>query len=91
MRKGNLRRFWISNAVKMIPNGYTSAMMLTVNGETTKTNTGQSVRDLVVELGLGGRAVAVEVNKQLIPRKQHGHTCLQNGDVVEIVTLVGGG
>jgi len=66
-------------------------MTLTVNGETRQTPSGRSVRDLVQELGLGGHAVAVEINKQLVPRKQHEYTCLRDGDVVEIVTLVGGG
>ena len=66
-------------------------MMLTVNGETTSTHNGQSVGDLVVELGLGGRAIAVEVNKQLVPKRQHESHTLTEGDIVEVVTLVGGG
>lgn len=66
-------------------------MKLTVNGQTTHTPDHQSVRDLVERLGLGERPVAVEVNQDLIPRKQHPQTLLQDGDTIEIVTLVGGG
>ncbi len=66
-------------------------MDLFVNGEKKRLNDPQSVSDLVTQLGLGGRAVAVEVNKQLIPRKQHATATLRDGDTVEIVTLVGGG
>ena len=66
-------------------------MDLTLNGEPTHTPDGQSVSDLVARLGLGGCAVAVEVNKEVIPRRRHVQTQLNSGDVVEIVTLVGGG
>ena len=38
-----------------------------------------------------GRAVAVEVNKKIVPRKTHDQARLTDGDVVEVVTLVGGG
>jgi thiamine biosynthesis protein ThiS len=40
---------------------------------------------------LGGAACAVEVNRQLVPKKQHESQELKDGDSVEIVTLVGGG
>ena len=66
-------------------------MELLVNGEKKRLDDQQSVSDLVNQLGLGGRAVAVEVNKQLVPRKQHATATLRDGDAVEIVTLVGGG
>lgn len=66
-------------------------MRLTVNGETTDAREGQTVRELIDQLKLGDRAVAVEVNKKLVPRRLHGTTRLAPGDVVELVTLVGGG
>lgn len=66
-------------------------MKLTVNGEPQQLPDDESVRHLVDRLGLGGRAVAVEVNKQLVPRRQHATTRLRDGDAVEVVTLVGGG
>lgn len=66
-------------------------MELTVNGQPTQLLDHQSVGDLIAHLGLTGRAVAVEVNKNIVPRKQHPQMTLQEGDVVEVVTLVGGG
>ncbi|MCC7191707.1 MAG: sulfur carrier protein ThiS [Phycisphaeraceae bacterium] len=66
-------------------------MRLTVNGETTDAREGQTVRELIDQLKLGDRAVAVEVNKKLVPRRLHETTRLATGDVVELVTLVGGG
>lgn len=65
-------------------------MELTLNGE-PKTVTGRTVADLVAELGLTGQAVAVEVNREVIPRREHRQTALSDGDAVEVVTLVGGG
>lgn len=65
-------------------------MHITVNGERREVKPG-TVRDLVVGLGLGKAAVAVEVNKEVVPRKLHDATPLREGDVVEVVTLVGGG
>jgi len=66
-------------------------MELIVNGQSIQLPDRQSVGDLIVHLGLTGRAVAVEVNKNIVPRKQHPQATLQEGDVVEVVTLVGGG
>ena len=66
-------------------------MMLTVNDMAHELSDGGSVRDLVVALGLGDVPVAVEVNRQLVPRRRHETEELHNGDRVEVVTLVGGG
>jgi len=65
-------------------------MKLTLNGETHETEA-DTVRDLIAELGLAGQAVAVEVNQQVVPKKQHDQTRLSAGDQIELVTLVGGG
>ncbi|QDU34611.1 sulfur carrier protein ThiS [Poriferisphaera corsica] len=65
-------------------------MKLIVNGEEKVTDV-TTVRGLVVELGLGEQPVAVEVNKVVVPRREHEAKELNEGDVVELVTLVGGG
>jgi sulfur carrier protein len=66
-------------------------MKLTVNGKEHQAQPGQTVRQLIEDLGLGKAAVAVELNRQVIPRRQHETTTLNEGDVLELVTLVGGG
>ena len=66
-------------------------MKLTVNGESHDLPDGTTVAGLIEKLGLKGRAVAVEVNKDVVPRKQHATAPLHEGDHVELVTLVGGG
>lgn len=65
-------------------------MKLTVNGDTLTLN-GDTVSDLVTQLQLTGRRMAVEVNREIIPKSQHDATSLNDGDVVEIVHAIGGG
>lgn len=70
---------------------YTVCMIeLKVNGEEKKTDSA-TVEELLTELGLAGQAVAVEVNQSVVPKKQHSESLLNDGDTVELVTLVGGG
>jgi len=66
-------------------------MQITVNGESRPLSAGQTVAHLLDDLGLSGKPVAVEVNRQVIPKRSHESTTLTNGDVIEVVTLVGGG
>ena len=67
-------------------------MRLTVNGkEYEMRGVGVTVAALVVEMGLGKAAVAVEVNRELVRKREHGARVLSEGDIVELVTLVGGG
>jgi sulfur carrier protein len=70
-----------------------------VNGEPHQTQGDCSVQALLDELsGDSGRtrqksfaAVAVELNMEIVPGSQFESTILSEGDVVEIVSLVGGG
>ena len=62
-----------------------------VNGEPRRWRDSLHLQDLVEELGLGGKRVAVEVNGQIVPRSQHAKHMLQAGDQVEIVQAIGGG
>jgi sulfur carrier protein len=66
-------------------------MQLTVNGADRQVPDGITVRDLVVHLGLEGGPVAVERNREVVPRAEHASAVLREGDVVEIVHFVGGG
>jgi thiazole synthase len=64
---------------------------LTVNGKPVTVTAPATVATLLSQLGVDQRRVAVEVNRQVVPRTQHEEHRLAEGDVVEIVTLVGGG
>ena len=66
-------------------------MQLTVNAEPRQLPDDATVAKLLEELALPGTRVAVEVNRRLVRRIDHGAHVLHPGDVVEIVTLVGGG
>ncbi|MEL6498109.1 MAG: sulfur carrier protein ThiS [Planctomycetota bacterium] len=68
-----------------------STIKIIVNGESRTVDSQLTLRDLVEQLGLGSAAVAAEVNKQVIPRRDHDSTAIASGDRIELVTLVGGG
>jgi sulfur carrier protein len=46
---------------------------------------------LLDELSLAGRRLAVERNGEIVPRSRFGETRLNDGDQVELVVAVGGG
>ncbi len=62
-----------------------------VNDEPRQVAEATSVATLLVELGLNPRHVAVERNRELVPRQQHQNCLLVAEDRLEFVTLVGGG
>ena len=66
-------------------------MSITVNGERRDVAQGTTVAMLLADLKLNPRFLAVERNRQLVPRAQHASCELAEGDALEIVTLVGGG
>ncbi len=66
-------------------------MQIRINGEPRTLADGRSIADLLDELDLSARNVAVEVNRELVPRDAHAGHLLNEGDRLEIVTLVGGG
>lgn len=66
-------------------------MKLTVNGEEKQVAADLTVSGLLAHLGLDKQPVAVELNRQVVPRKDHATTTLAQDDVVELVTFVGGG
>lgn len=69
-------------------------MRLLVNGqphELPDSDTPLTVRALLDHLDLAHAAVAVELNRQLVPKRRHDQTPLRDGDRLELVTLVGGG
>ncbi|HXJ34625.1 MAG TPA: sulfur carrier protein ThiS [Candidatus Eisenbacteria bacterium] len=66
-------------------------MHVMVNDEPRELAAGSTVADLVATLGLGPRRIAVEVNRDVVPRASYGATALHDGDAIEIIHFVGGG
>ena len=68
-----------------------AAVRVTVNGEPMELEPGASVADLLERLRVGSPRVAVERNRDIVPRAQYGAIVLAEGDALEVVELVGGG
>jgi sulfur carrier protein len=66
-------------------------MDVTINGKPQTIPDGLTVSALVLHLGLGGGPVAVEVNREIVPRASHATHPVAPNDVIEIVHFVGGG
>jgi sulfur carrier protein len=64
---------------------------ITLNGQARSYPAPLRLLGLLSALGLEPRAVAVERNRQIVPRGEFGSLELQDGDRLEIVRLVGGG
>lgn len=71
--------------------GYNCRMEILLNGETRDVAESTTVATLLETAGLVERRVAVEVNREIVPRSLHGERRLAPGDRVEIVHAIGGG
>lgn len=64
---------------------------ISVNGKPQQLPEGSTLAGLIERMGLAGTACAAEVNRRLVPKREHQAATLAEGDTVELVTLVGGG
>jgi sulfur carrier protein len=69
----------------------TDSIQLVVNGETKTCSPQTQLPDYLQALGLNPRLVAVEYNGEILHRQFWDSTYLEEGDRLEIVTIVGGG
>ena len=66
-------------------------MRVVVNGQEQTLGAPVTVAALLDRLGLAGQRVAVEVNREIVPRSRHGEVELHDSDRVEVVFAIGGG
>lgn len=66
-------------------------MKLLVNGEEQQLETGATVVELIEHLGLTHKRIAIERNREIIPKSLYAQTLLSEGDSLEVVVAVGGG
>jgi thiazole synthase len=66
-------------------------MMIYVNGESRQVAEAVHVADVVAGMGLAGKKIAVELNKEILPFNQYAAQALQANDRLEIVHAIGGG
>jgi sulfur carrier protein len=66
-------------------------MQVIVNGMPQLLPEGTTVAQLLEQMALAGKRVAVERNGEIVPRSMHPQASLAEGDRLEIVVAVGGG
>ena len=65
-------------------------MHIFLNGEERSTDAA-SISELLVELGMEGRMIAIECNMEVVPKSTYATAALAEGDRIEIVHMIGGG
>lgn len=66
-------------------------MRVFINGEEREIEDGATVAELLVRFAMDKGRVAVERNREIVPRSRHAEERLAEGDRIEIVHMVGGG
>jgi len=66
-------------------------MIIRVNGAEKEIPAGTSITGLLSELDIRPVGIAVEVNREVVTKRLHCETTLNDGDAVEIIRMVGGG
>lgn len=66
-------------------------MEIQINGAPHQIRPAQLLADLIADLSLTDKAIAVAVNRQIIPRSCWAEHALQADDKVDVVRAIGGG
>ncbi|GGC15097.1 hypothetical protein GCM10007205_25020 [Oxalicibacterium flavum] len=66
-------------------------MEIELNGAAHSVDAGLNVEGLIASLSLAGKAVAVAINREVVPRAQWQERQLQPADRVDVVRAIGGG
>lgn len=66
-------------------------MQIIVNGEQREVSDGLTAEQLVIDMDILGKRIAMEVNLEIVPRSGYAEHMFKAGDKVEIVHAVGGG
>ena len=66
-------------------------MKIQLNGQSRDIPDNSTAQDLIEIAELTGKRLAMEVNREIVPRSRYADTRLNDGDQVEIVHAIGGG
>lgn len=66
-------------------------MRVKVNGEEREAQNGSTLKALLDGLNIRPEGIAVEVNREIVPKRTWENASLKDGDVIEIVRMTGGG
>lgn len=65
--------------------------MITLNGQQTEIKDHQTLSELLLEKEFRLALIAVEYNGRILKKDEYEKTVLQNGDILEVVSFMGGG
>jgi sulfur carrier protein len=68
-----------------------NAIAIQVNGELHNCMAGQYLPEVLIQLNLNPRLIAIEYNGEILHRQFWDQTAMQEDDRLEVVTIVGGG
>ena len=66
-------------------------MRIVLNGRDENVDRDATIADLIAASGLAGKRVAIEVNREIVPRSDYPARVLAAGDRIEVVHAIGGG
>lgn len=66
-------------------------MNISINGKEKSIPDDLHLNQLIEQLELTGKRLAVEINKEIIPKSKHADYQIKQGDIIEIVHAIGGG
>ena len=64
--------------------------MVKINGNNTNA-AGKTVADYLQSANYDVRTIVVEINEEIIDKTKYSETIIQEGDIVEIISFMGGG
>lgn len=64
--------------------------MIKINGKLIEA-AGMSIAEYLTKENFDARKIAVEINEEIVPKNKFAEVILQDGDVVEIISFMGGG
>lgn len=81
----------MSGEARRAPAGEGRGIEVDVNGDAHRLAAPCTIAALLDHLGLGGKRVAVAVNRDVVIRSRHAEHAIADGDRIEILEAVGGG
>ncbi|MEK6531222.1 MAG: sulfur carrier protein ThiS [Deltaproteobacteria bacterium] len=66
-------------------------MRIRINGEGMRVENGATVAALLALLDINAVGIAIELNREIVPKSQYLKTALKDNDILEVVRMAGGG
>lgn len=64
--------------------------MVKINGN-QENAAGKTLAEYLETTSIDTRRIAVEINGEIVPKSQYANTLINDGDIIEVVSFVGGG